>query len=408
MFLKHCIGYLVGVAVLFQASFAWAENYRVGINDLLSVQIAVWDEVNATIVDMSAVTGSYPVGADGNIAVPLAGLLPAADLTPAEIAQALETAMAAYVGIGQTSRVAVSVESYAPIYVTGQIEAPGVYDYAPGLTVLKAVSLAGGVAAVKPLEGEERNFLMARSAISVLQRDLMFLTAKRHRLLDEINGTYTFSEQHPDVDQEIWAAEAAILKARNARYDHELKSLTRARASLTEALAVLDDKLATNQAQLEAAKTELQREEDLVERGLAASARAFDRATYVSELESRLLDIERSILQARQELQENELNDGQLRTLRDEDNTITLQEVETKMAEVEAQLVGQYDLMSAAAGRHLDDLSRSETLAENVSYAITRARGGAATLRGDASTAVMPGDVIEVIIEHPDIVSPSN
>ncbi len=406
-FSRFSLGCLVGIVTQLCATLSWADSYRVGINDLLTVQIAVWDEVNATVVEMPGISGSYPVGADGEISVPLAGSLTAADLTTAEIAQALEAAMASYVGIGQTSKVAVSVESYAPIYVAGQIEVPGVYDYAPGLTVLKAVSLAGGLGGIKPTEGEERNFLTARGTISVLQSDLMFLTAKRDRLMAEMSGS-ALGEADSEENQTARAAEAAILDARNARYEQELASLAEARASLEEALGVLEDKLSGNRSQLEAAQEELEREKGLVERGLAASTRIFDRTTYVSELESRLLDIERSILLARQELQEHEREETQLLGLRHEENATTLQEVETNIAEVEAQLVGQYDLLAASAGQQIGQAPAVDPLSAEVSYVITRIRGGADTLPGDPSTTLMPGDVVEVILEDPNAVTPSN
>lgn len=38
----------------------------------------------------------------------------------------------------------VSIEEYRPFYINGQVEKPGGYPYQPGLTIQRAVSLAGG------------------------------------------------------------------------------------------------------------------------------------------------------------------------------------------------------------------------------------------------------------------------
>ena len=40
--------------------------------------------------------------------------------------------------------VSVTIEEYRPIFVNGQVEKSGAYPYQPGLTIRKAVSLAGG------------------------------------------------------------------------------------------------------------------------------------------------------------------------------------------------------------------------------------------------------------------------
>lgn len=41
-------------------------------------------------------------------------------------------------------RVSVSMEEYRPFFINGQVASPGAYPYQPGLSVRKAVSLAGG------------------------------------------------------------------------------------------------------------------------------------------------------------------------------------------------------------------------------------------------------------------------
>jgi exopolysaccharide production protein ExoF len=409
MLLKYYTGCLVIIIAQALAIVAWADGYRVGVNDRLSIQIVSWDQVNAIVVDMPGVSGSYPVGADGYIAVALAGPVVAADKTTTEIAQALEAAMVPYVGIGQTLKVAVSVETYAPIYVSGQTKTPGAYDYTPRLTILKALSLSGGLAGITPVEGEERNFLSARGTISVLQKELVFLTARRDRIIIEMGSDTDFTEPTTDIDRTAQAAERTILQARNARYDYEITSLARARASLEEALGVLENKLLKNRTQLEAGQAELQRAQDLAERGLVTPIRVFDRATYVNDLESRLLDIERSILLARQEMQGHERNEGQLHAAREEENATALQQVETSIAEVEARLGGQYDLLSASAGQVIGQAPVVDPLTAEVAYLVTRVRGGDETFAGDPSTPLMPGDMVEVVYENPTFaITPSN
>ena len=197
--------------------------------------------------------------------------------------------------------------------------------------------------------------------------------------------------------------------ARNTRYDHEVTSLARSRAALEGALQVLEDKLTTNREQLEAGQAELQREEQLAERGLVASTRVFERASYVNELESRLLDIERSILSARQEMQGYERNEGLLMAVRNEENAMTLQQVNTSIAGVEAKLDGQYDLLAAAAGQQIGQVPALDPSTATISYTITRVRGDdPAPFVGDPSDVLMPGDVVEVDLDSSAEAPPSN
>ena len=399
--------FIISLLTLAIPSSVFADGYIVGINDTLKVQIAVWDELNATVNDMPGVSGEYRVDADGKITIPLAGVLDATERAPSEIAQSLETAIASYVGIGQSAKASVSLESYAPVYVGGQVHVPGVYDFTPGLTVQMALTLAGGDSVNDPIEGQERNFLSARGSINVLQRELMFLTAKRERLILEINGSDGVLNA-TDIDPDILAAENAILQSRKERYDFELASLARARASLQEATTVLKSKLETNRAQLEAGRAELRREEDLVERGLAPPNRTFERASYVNELESRLLDIERSVVLADQEMHELERDEGLLKASRNEENTDRLQEVEAAIAAIEAQLLGQYDLLSAAAGRLVGARSGDYLQESELLYTITRIRGENTTIVANKSSVLMPGDVVEITLVEPTLSLPSN
>ena len=41
-------------------------------------------------------------------------------------------------------KVTVGIDEYRPFFINGEVSRPGGYPYVPGLTVLKAVSLAGG------------------------------------------------------------------------------------------------------------------------------------------------------------------------------------------------------------------------------------------------------------------------
>ena len=56
-----------------------------------------------------------------------------------EIASVLRTR-----DLAPNANVSVQVEKYRPFYILGEVQKPGEYPYVPGMTVLTAVSIAGG------------------------------------------------------------------------------------------------------------------------------------------------------------------------------------------------------------------------------------------------------------------------
>jgi chromosome segregation ATPase len=313
--------------------------------------------------------------------------------------------MADYAGAGRTPRVSVDVEQYAMVYVAGEVEAPNAYTYSPGLTVLKAVTLAGGISRVEPALGQERNFYAARSAATVLSKELQFLKERRDRLAAEVaRGDISLPDNSSDLESvsEFRAGEAAIYEARNELFVQKLAFIERAEAALSEAIGVLEQKLATNNEQLRVAREELRREEDMVERGLAPRTRLFSQVRYVGEVESRLLDIERSILSTQQSLRDVEEDRIVLESSQAETAATELQEVTARIVQAEAKLDGEYALMSAALGDEVTLESLNARSVGTPEFWVTRSRSGeTGHFQAQSDTAILPGDVIEV--KFPDI-----
>jgi len=109
------------------------DAYVIGAEDVISVY--VWKEP-----DMSK---TVPVRPDGMISLPLVGELKAAGNTPVQFQGVLADAMKKYVSDPQ---VTVVVERVASLNfnIVGEVAKPGYYPLTRRLTVLDAISLAGG------------------------------------------------------------------------------------------------------------------------------------------------------------------------------------------------------------------------------------------------------------------------
>ncbi len=110
------------------------EIYKIGPGDMLIV--TVWKE--------TALSGSYLVRPDGMISMPLVGDVQASSLTPAQLGNELESGLKKYI---QSPGVTVQISQVHSkvIYILGEVTKKGPVDLAPGMTLLQAISSAGGL-----------------------------------------------------------------------------------------------------------------------------------------------------------------------------------------------------------------------------------------------------------------------
>lgn len=101
------------------------------------------DTVRIITVGSEPLTGQFQVDYAGNVATPLLGIVPAAGLTPQQLQARMESRLQQANLLNHPS-VSIEVTTYRPFYILGEVTKPGAYPYQPGMTVLQAVSLAGG------------------------------------------------------------------------------------------------------------------------------------------------------------------------------------------------------------------------------------------------------------------------
>jgi len=122
-----------------------SKSYRLGAGDV--VNIAVYGEE-----DLSR--KAYRLPDSGLITFPF-GEVRALGLSLTELENKVADGLRG--GYLINPRVSVSMEAYRPFFINGQVANPGAYPYQPGMTVRKAVSLAGGL---KERASESKIFLI--------------------------------------------------------------------------------------------------------------------------------------------------------------------------------------------------------------------------------------------------------
>ena len=121
--------------------------YLIGPEDILNIYI--WKEPD--------LTQEVTVMPDGKISFPLVGEIQAEGRTVMELKQAITEKLQDYVTAPEVAVVVRELRSQR-IYTMGKLNSPGPYSLAPGMTVVQALSTAGGFAEW----ADEKNILVIR------------------------------------------------------------------------------------------------------------------------------------------------------------------------------------------------------------------------------------------------------
>jgi polysaccharide biosynthesis/export protein len=108
-------------------------NYIIGAQDVLD--ISVWKEPE--------ITRTVPVRPDGKISLPLLNDVQAAGLTPAQLNAEITSSLRKFVTDPEVTVIVEQINSQR-VYILGEVTRPGAYPLLPGMTVLQALSSAGG------------------------------------------------------------------------------------------------------------------------------------------------------------------------------------------------------------------------------------------------------------------------
>lgn len=105
-------------------------------------KLGAGDRVAVSVYGEKDLSGEFDVDDTGSIAFPLVGAYKVADLTPRQVEAGLSDRLKR--GLVTDPKVNVAVLRYRPIFIVGEVQKPGAYEFYNGITVLNAVAYAGG------------------------------------------------------------------------------------------------------------------------------------------------------------------------------------------------------------------------------------------------------------------------
>jgi polysaccharide biosynthesis/export protein len=135
------------------------ESYVIGCEDVLYIH--VWKE--------EALSRTVPVRMDGNISLPLVRDIKAAGLTPLQLEGAIVEKLKGFYENATVSVIVMEINSFK-VYVSGEVNKPGVYNLRSETSLLQIIPMAGGftqwadkkkILVVRKENGKEKRFTVS-------------------------------------------------------------------------------------------------------------------------------------------------------------------------------------------------------------------------------------------------------
>lgn len=304
---------LLGLAVLaatFAPATAQQQRYDVARGDILRV----------TVYGDPGLSGSFPVGIDGTIGYPLLGNIVVTGKSIDEVREEINSALKQHIA---NLSVAVSIEQYAPVFIVGEVQKPGRYEFRPGMIVLELYALGGGRREVLA-QGESAAVRLTalRQEYADLGLQLVAQDLKRARLEAELSGQpfeYVATDQlgnfDPRVVKQLLDAERRLFDLRQKTLTSELKNLESQKTGFIEEIDTLEKSGKLRDGELALLDEDVQVTRGLVERGLTPKAQLREKQREISATNRDVLEFGSFLARSRQSLT---AIDGQLLSLRDQ------------------------------------------------------------------------------------------
>lgn len=404
------------------SSQASAAEYLLGPQDKVRLKVYEWRASRDVIFEWTALNDSFDIGADGTLFLPFVGQIRAQGTAPGDLARSIADRLMQRMGLGRQPDVAVEIAQYRPFYIVGNVKQPGEFPYRPGLTVLQALGIAGGLPTREDnMSRLEREVISGQGDIGLLALNSVSLIARKARLQAELAGSddvaFPSELTRRGANEAVALAmeqERKIFAIRKDALATQLRSLRELKDFLQKELTSLEQQLTFQKKQIELIQKELAGVSSLVQKGLAIAPREFALEGAVARMQSDRLAAETSMLRVRQEMSKTDIEMLNLGNQRSSEIAESLRETQQQLNEVTsksdtaAQLLQETQVMAPA----LLALRRGAQRVEPIFKIVRPKDGGTEELAAEETTFVEPGDTVKVEIPLPqsglDGLTPAN
>jgi len=395
------------VVASFGSGVTAAQDYLLGPQDVLKIRVFEWRPSTGAPFEWVPLTGEFAISAAGNLSLPIIGTVPAAGKTLEEVSDSIGERLQNQVGLQKRPNASVEISSYRPFFVTGMVATPGKYSFSPGLTVVQALSMAGGIGPVDAnLISLQRDALSGRGDLRALEAERLELVARQARIdaiLDNASeikfpAELTTRKDEPGIARML-TEEEALFETRMRAMETEIDALNQAKILAANQISALKEKAASLGKQIELANRDLGSVNKLVSQGLTVSTRQLGANQNLADLESRNLDVSLAVLKTQQDLAKVDQDIGDVRNRYRISALTEAAELRDRFAsnlkktETASDLLKNLEVRAPAAIAALEEDKDTYAFTTTISRVID---GSNQSLIVSDNEPVVPGDVIRV------------
>jgi polysaccharide export outer membrane protein len=385
-------------------------DYRVNVGDVLEVSVAGVPELRHRA----------PVQMDGNVSLPLAGMLPVAGLPLSQIRAKIGAALTSKIFRQRTpdgrevvvvidaNEVTTIVAEYRPIYVNGDVSKPGEYPYRPAATARQLVAMAGGYEIMRfRMNNPYLESADLRSEYGFLWTEFAKEQARMWRIKTELGegvrinpGALTEGPMARSAISEIVNAETEYLKTKQSDYQQEKAFLQRGVRQGEDQVRVLSEQQRKEEEGFQTDLEELQKASDLYGKGSLTSPRVTDARRAVLLSATRKLQTSAQLLQVKQQQDDVTRKLAKLDDQRRLDLLRELQDTSAKLNQIREKLqsVGE-KLQYTAMVR--SQLVRGAGSKPDIAI-VRKGEKGPERIIASEDAELQPGDAVEVSLRYQD------
>ncbi|WP_093425362.1 polysaccharide biosynthesis/export family protein [Tranquillimonas alkanivorans] len=361
------------------------------------------DVLSVSVLEEPSLDREAKVDVMGRLMLPHVGSIGVAGQSLDEIRQTIEQALSRQEIIREPT-VIVDVASYRPFFIGGAVEQQGAVAYEPGLTVRHALLLAGG--------------LKQDDADGLTLTDLNEMTAEVRATtfaLFEVNSRIARLEAELELRSEIEAVGGDTLDRKEAQavssldsqlLSYLLESKSADRQHLKDLMGLIDYELdvlrqqsASQDEERELQRRDVENARELLKKGLTSEPRVRELEREHLALERTRLDVQAYTARARQNKETigYQLENADLKWRTETLAALRAAVLERTRLEAEADLLAANFLATGLRLNEEEDLLQLEP--EIIIYRIDEGREH--SLKATMTTAILPGDVLDVTLATP-------
>jgi protein involved in polysaccharide export with SLBB domain len=373
-----------------------ADDYRLGVSDRVKIKVQEWPDLG----------GEYAVTSEGFVSLPLIGNIDAVGLRLTDLAREISDRIQRRSEGVERALTAVEIAQYRPFSIMGDVQRPGQYPYRPGLTVVEAISIAGGY--YRPELGLirlGRDVAVASGEIRTESAKLNRLIAREARLSATLDGREDIPLPPELAKQKNDPEISAIVKNEQSAFALETATRRREQAALDDIKSLYQNEIGSLRGNVQALKqeqdsigTQLNKMRSMAANGLALAPTMFALERSFAQVASQQMATETAIVRAEESITLAEQHAFQAQQERHRIATKDLEKTRDEVADARAKIVTATQLLHEAQTSAPAELrQRSSQNDERSSFIILRRDGQAMReVVADETTLVAPDDIVKI------------